>query len=357
MSNEKLKKRSRKSGLPPGSLIYIGKQIAQKVKVSIIDYDENSFEEKTIADTKECFSFKDKPTVTWVNIDGVHDPAVMEDIAVCFGLHPLVQEDILNTDQRPKIEDYIDYQYIVLKMLSYDVKEKRIKSEQVSFILGQNYLISFQEAEKEGDVFGAVRERLRVGKTKVRKEGPDYLVYSLIDAIVDNYFVIIEKMGEEIDLIEESLVANPQEKVLSAIHKLKKEVMSLRRSVWPLREVISTMTRAETKIIKDATRIYLRDVYDHTVQVIDTIETYRDMISSMVDIYLSSMSNRLNEVMKVLTIIATIFMPLTFITGFYGMNFRYFPEIAWRYGYLFVWTVILCVAGGMLTYFKRKKWF
>ncbi|MCX5749373.1 MAG: magnesium/cobalt transporter CorA [Candidatus Saganbacteria bacterium] len=349
-------KRSRKTGLPPGSPVYIGKQKGFKIKISLIDYSASHFEEKEISEIKECFPFKEKDSVTWINVDGVHDPKLMEELSSCYGVHPLVQEDIVNTDQRPKLEDYGDYLYIVVRMFLLNEKEEKISSEQVSFIVGRNYTISFQEEGKEGDVFGTVRERIRSGKTRIRTEGADYLVYSLIDAIVDSYFGIIERLGEKIEQLEEILITKPTQNVLGEIHVLKREILNLRKNVWPLREVIGALERGESQLIRPSTRVYLRDVYDHTVQIIETIENYRDMMSGMLDIYLSSISNRLNEVMKVLTIIATIFIPLTFIVGIYGMNFRNMPELSWEYSYAVVWLVMLSVAAGMLIYFKRKKW-
>jgi len=350
----KIKKRSNKAGLPPGTLIHIGEKITEKVKITVIDYDEKNFQEKEIKTIKECLPFKDKPNITWINIDGIHQVDIIGKIGEYFNLHPLVLEDILNTNQRPKMEDFEDYIFIVLKMLYYDEKDNEVKSEQVSLILGSNFVISFQE--QEGDVFNYVRERIRSEKGRIRKMKADYLVYSLLDAIVDNYFVILEKIGEKIEEIEEKLITNPTPQTLQTIHNLKREMISLRRSVWPLRELISGLERTESSLIKKTTSIYLRDVYDHTIQVIDTIESLRDMVSGMLDTYLSSISNRMNEVMKVLTIIATIFIPLTFIAGIYGMNFQYMPELGWRGGYFGVLLVMLIVCVGMGIYFKKKKW-
>jgi magnesium transporter len=264
-------------------------------------------------------------------------------------------EDIMNTDQRPKMEDYTDYLYIVLKMLYYDDEENKITTEQISLIIAPHIVISFQEG-LEGDVFSPLRERLRNDKGKVRKMGADYLAYSLIDAVVDSYFMIIEKLGEKIELIEDALISDPDTETLHEIHYFKREMIFLRKAVWPLRELIGMMIREESTLIHGSTKIYLRDVYDHTIQVIDTIETLRDMVSGMLDIYLSSVSNRLNAVMKVLTIIATIFIPLTFIVGVYGMNFRYMPELEWRYGYPSIWLVMTAIGVTMLIFFKKRNW-
>ena len=347
-------KRSKKAGLPPGTLIHIGEKKAEKVRIRILDYDESQFEEKEAKTVEDCFPFKDTPTITWINIDGIHEVEIIEKIGKHFGFHPLLLEDILNTEQRPKMEDHEEYIFIVVKMLYYDEEEHEIEAEQVSIILGSNFVISFQE--KEDDVFNFVRDRIRNGKGRIRKAGADFLAYALVDAIVDHYFVIMEKIGEEIEVMEEELVTNPSPETLQAIHNLKREMISLRKSVWPVREVISGLERAESPLIHESTCIYLRDVYDHTIQVMDSVETSRDMVSGMLDIYLSSVSNKMNEVMKVLTIIATIFIPLTFIAGIYGMNFQYMPELQSKWGYPLVWLVMIAVLSSMIVYFKRKRW-
>ena len=347
-------KRSKKAGLPPGTLVHIGKKKTEKVKITVIDYDEKNFWEKDVKTVEECFPFKDKPTVTWINIDGIHDVEIIEKIGKHFGVHPLLLEDIMNSEQRPKMEDFEEYIFIVLKMLRYDEKQDEIKSEQVSLILGSNFIVSFQEME--GDVFNLVRERIRNEKGRIRKMKADYLAYTLIDAVIDNYFIILEKTGEKIGDMEDELVTNPTPGTLQTIHNLKREMIFLRKSVWPLREVINGMQKAESPLIKESTGIYLRDVYDHTIQVIDTIETFRDMISGMLDIYLSSISNKMNEVMKVLTIIATIFIPLTFVAGLYGMNFKYMPELEWHFGYFAILLLMIIIGISMVFYFRRKKW-
>lgn len=349
-----IKKRSEKAGLPPGTLVHIGEKKTEELKFTIMDYDETHFQEKEIKTIEECFAFKEKPTVTWINIDGLHQVEILERLGDCYGFHPLVLEDILNTDQRPKMEDYGEYIYIVLKMLDYNDISGEIEAEQISLILGPNFAISFQE--REGDVFNPIRERIRNNKGRIRRMGTDFLAYALLDSIVDNYFIILEKLGEKIEFLEEKLVTEPTPETLQIIHHLKREMIFLRKAVWPLREVIGGLERGESSLVKETTRIYLRDVYDHTIQVIDTIETYRDMVSGMLDIYLSSVSNRLNAVMKVLTIIATIFMPLTFIGGIYGMNFKYMPELEWRWGYPIVLLIMLGIGIFMLIYFRKKRW-
>lgn len=350
-----IKQRSKKAGLPPGTLVHIGERKAEEVKISIMNYDEASFQEKEVSAIEECFIFKDKPTVTWVNVEGIHQPEIIQKLGDCYGFHPLAMEDILNTDQRPKMEDYGDYLYIVLKMLYSNDKSTEIVHEQISLILGSNFVISFQEGIK-GDVFNPIRERIRTGKGRIRNMGADYLAYSLMDAIVDNYFIVLEKMGGKIEDIEETLIKQPTAETLHMLHKFKREMIFLRKSVWPLREAISVLERGGSALIKEPTRMYLRDIYDHTIQVIDTIETFRDMLSGMLDIYLSSISNKMNEIMKFLTIIGTIFIPLTFIAGVYGMNFAFMPELKWRWGYFLVLAFMLCIGIFMLFYFKRKKW-
>jgi magnesium transporter len=341
-------------GLPPGSLIHIGEKKTETVKISLMDYRLNNFEEKEIKKIEECFSLKRKPSVTWINIDGLHEVDIIEKLGKCFEIHPLVLEDILNTDQRPKMEDFDKYIFFILKMLYIDETTQKIDSEQVSIIVGRNFVISFQE--KVGDVFNSIRERIRNSKGRIRKMGADYLCYSLIDAIVDNYFLILEKIADKVESMEEDVVKNPETELLQQIYNLKREMIYLRKSVWPLREVINNLLREESKLIKSSTHVYLRDLYDNTIQIMDTIETFRDMISSMLDIYMTSVSNKMNEVMKVLTIFAAIFIPLTFIAGVYGMNFEHMPELSIPWAYPAVWLIIIIVSVTLLGYFKHKKW-
>ncbi|MBN2604059.1 MAG: magnesium/cobalt transporter CorA [Candidatus Thermoplasmatota archaeon] len=349
-----ISKSRKKGGLPPGALIHIGDKKLEKTRIKILDYSENEFNEKTFEHIEECFPFKDKETVTWINIDGIHDVDVIEKLGKHFDVHPLVLEDILDTTQRPKMEDFESYIYFVLKMLYKHEKNSEIIVEQISLILGNNFVISFQESK--GDVFDPIRERIRNNKGRIRKMGADYLAYALIDAIVDNYFVVLEKIGDKIGGIEDKLIEDPSPKNLKTIHYLKREMIFLRKSVWPLREVISALQRSESELVHESTGIFLRDVYDNTIQVMDTIETYRDMISGMLDIYMSSVSNKMNEIMKVLTIFAAIFIPLTFIAGVYGMNFDIMPELHWEYGYPMAWIIILAVSLSMIFYFRKKNW-
>jgi len=355
-----VKKRSHKSGLPPGTLVHVGTKKIEKTKITLIDYDEGNFEEKELDSVEECFSYKNTSTVSWINIDGLHQTDVIEKVGTHFNIHPLILEDIVNTGQRPKMEDFDDYLYVVLKMLYPGNKKTETQSEQVSLIIGPQYVITFQE--KAGDVFNSIRERIRNAKGRIRKMGADYLAYALLDAIVDNYFIVLERMGEEIEETEKKLVSDPKPQTLQTINHLKTDLLILRKLIWPLREVINGLQRGESPLIKDTTVIFLKDVYDHTIQVIDTIETFRDLVSGMFDTYLSSVSNKMNEVMKLLTIMATIFIPLTFIAGIYGMNFNpevspwNMPELNWDYGYLIAVGLMVIIALGMLIFFKRKKW-
>jgi magnesium transporter len=352
---EKVKKRSLKAGLPPGTLVHVGRKNEGAPRIRIMDYDEGSLREKDKASVEACLPFRDSASVTWIDIDGLQDVAMLERLGSLYGLHPLILEDILNTDQRPKSDDMDSYIYIVLKMLGFDRSSLEIVSEQVSIVLGRNYVISLQEG-REGDLFDTVRERIRGGKGRIRKMGPDYLAYALLDTVIDHYFAILERFAERIESLEEELVSDPRPETLHQIHCLKREMIFLRKAAWPLREVVSSLEKSESALIRPATRIFLRDLYDHAIHIIDSIETYREMLSGMLDIYLSSVSNRMNQVMKVLTVIATIFMPLTFIAGIYGMNFKFMPEIGWPWGYPLVWLIMLGVAGVMVYFFKKKNW-
>ena len=349
-----VKKKSKKVGLPPGSIVHIGNKRAEKTKITIVDYNEEQFQEKEVKTVKECCPYKEKPTITWINIDGVHEVKIIEELGKIYNFHPLILEDIVDTDQRPKIKDFGDYIFIILKMHYYDKENNEIKIEQVSLIFGKNYVISFQE--REGDVFDSIRERIRNNIGRIRKARADYLIYALMDAIIDNYFTILEKLGEETEDLEAKVIKDPVPANLQIIYKLKSELIFLRKSVWPLREVISILEKGESVLIDKSTNIYLRDIYGHTIQVMDTVETLRDVISGTLDVYLSSVSNKMNEIMKVLTIIATIFIPLTFIAGVYGMNFQYMPELKWVWAYPLILSVMLIIGIVMVIFFKKRKW-
>jgi len=349
-----MQKTSQKAGMSPGTVMHIGEKKIEKARITLINYDPDRLEEKELKSIEEAFSYKDTPPVSWINIDGLHEVGIIEKIGLHFDIHPLTLEDIVNTGQRPKVDDFEDYLYIVLKMLIFDETTCHISSEQVSLILGPHFLISFQEIE--GDVFNFVRERIRKGRIQMRKSGSDYLAYALVDAVVDHYFIILEKMGERIEQFEDRVYSEPTPEILQAVHDLKREIIYFRKQVWPMREVLNTLQKTESHLVQQTNKVFIRDVYDHTIQVIDTIESYRDIIAGMLDLYLSTMSNRMNEVMKVLTIMATIFIPLTFIAGIYGMNFKFMPELEWKWSYPVLWAVLLVIFGSMLLYFKRKKW-
>ncbi len=353
-ANKNSKRISKKAGLPPGSLIHVGERKTDKPRITVMDYNEQRFQEKEMATVDECLAFKGDSTVTWINVDGLHEIDIISKLGGCFEVHPLIQEDILNTNQRPRFQDCDAYMFVVLRMLSYDSANQRVESEQVSVICGEGFVLSFQE--RIGDVFDVIRERVRRAGGRIRKCGSDYLLYCLLDSVVDNYFNILENFGERIETLEEELLSAPSEDLLKRVHSLKRDLITLRRSVWPLRELVNALDKTDSKLIARTTHPYLRDLYDHTIQVIETVETFRDIAAGLQDIYLSSISNRMNAVMKVLTIIATIFIPLTFIAGVYGMNFDNMPELHWRYGYAGVWGAMICAAAVMLVYFKKKKW-
>lgn len=346
---------SMKRGLPPGELLHVGTAPEGPVSISVLDYNESDIDERADETPDDCIPFRDSATVTWINVDGVQDLRIVERFGEIFGLHPLTLEDIANTQQRPKLEEFENYIYIVLKMPLYDLTTGETSDEQVSFVLTPGCVLSFQE--KPGDVFDPIRDRIRTGRGRIRKSGADYLLYALLDAVVDGYFVLLEAIGERVESIEEELAREPSQEIMRTIHGLKRETILIRRAIWPLREVISALSKNESPLIEDTTVLYLRDVYDHTIQVIDTIESLRDMLSGLLDLYLSSVSNRMNEVMKVLTVIATMFIPLTFVAGIYGMNFQHMPELAWRWGYPAVWGVMIAMLVVMLSFFKRKRWF
>ena len=348
------KKSSKKAGLSPGSLVHIGDKKIETIKITLMNYDPEQVLEKQLPAIEASFPYRDTLPVTWINVDGLHEVNVVEKIGAHFGIHPLVLEDIVNTGQRTKAEEFENYICIVLKMLVFDETVDHITAEQVSLILGPHFLISFQE--KEGDVFDFVRERIRKARGRIRKSGCDYLAYALMDAVVDHYFVILEKLGDKIELLEEQLLEKPAPQILSEIHRLKREMIFFRKQVWPLREVISSLIKEPSELIQETTDIFLRDVYDHTIQVIDTIESFRDVLSGLSDLYLSTISNRMNEVMKVLTIMATIFIPLTFLAGIYGMNFEFMPELKWRWAYPGLWVVLILIFVSMMAWFKKKDW-
>lgn len=344
----------KKIATAPGTVEYAGERKVDRVRISVMDYDKDRFDEKADVSVEDCLPYFDKAPVTWININGLHDTEILHALGDKAGLHPLVLEDVVNTHQRPKIEEFPGYVYIVMRMLRYDEEKKRVSGEQISIILGSNYVLSFQEME--GDVFDPVRERIRAGRGRARKLKSDYLAYALIDAVVDHYFSVLERMGDRIESLEERVAEDPTPEVLHAIHGMKRELIYVRKSVFPAREVIATLTRTENPLVHKGTDLFLRDAHDHTVQVIEALESYRDVLSGLQDLYLSGISNRMNEVMKVLTIAATIFVPLTFVAGIYGMNFDFMPELHFKWAYPLFWVVILILGGGMVLFFRRRRW-
>ena len=357
----KIIKGSKKAGMKPGSIVYIGREREEPVNIDIIDYNESDFREIKTHKTEDCFPFKDSPTLTWINVDGIHDAKIVEGMGSHFDMHPLILEDIVNSGQRPKMENAGEYIFVTLKMLYSAKEDKDLKAEHVSILFGSGWVITFQETGE--DVFGSVRERIKKTIPRVRFLMSDYLAYSLVDAVVDNYFIVLEDTGEKIEQLEDEISENPGPDSLETIRYLKKRLAFMRRAVWPLREVIGGLERAESKLMHEATRPYIRDLYEHTIQVIDTVETYRDMVSGLLDLYHTGVSNRMNEVMKVLTIFATIFIPLGFLAGVYGMNFDTsispfnMPELGLRFGYIFFRAFAICIVLGLLWFFRRKKWF
>jgi len=341
-----------KLGAPPGTLVYYGDDHTEKVKITLIEYNEKEFIEKDFYNFADCVNHVNPEMVRWINVDGVHDVELVEKIGKFFNIHPLTLEDVVNTNQRAKFEDYDNYVVSIMKMIYYDTA---LHSEQLSVVLMDGMVISFQES-LGGDAFDLIRNRIRQGKGRIRKMGADYLAYALLDAVVDCYFTILEKIGDKIEVLEDELMTEPTKETLQMLHHMKREMIFVRKAVWPMRELINNLERSETELIKPSTDVYLRDVHDHTIRVIDTVETFRDLLSGMMDIYLSSVSNRMNEVMKVLTIITTIFVPVTFIAGVYGMNFDYMPELHSKWGYPAVWAVMLTIIIALIIYFRRRKW-
>ena len=347
-----VQKRSKKTGLPPGTLVHIGEKKPDKVAITAFNYAGTRCDERQDLSPDVLAPSTDE-SVTWVDIGGVHRMDILESFGKQFQLHPLLLEDIANTDQRPKLDDYENRLFLVMKMLSVTDRHE-IVVEQVSLVLGPNFVLSFQE--NGADVFTSVRDRLRGGKGRLRQTGADYLLYALIDAIVDQYFEVLEALSEKIEALQDLVVSDPKPETLHKIHNLKRQLLFLRRAVWPLREAANSLSRSECPLLQESTKIFFRDVYDHVIQIVDTIETLREMVSTSLDIYLSSISYRLNTVMKVLTIITTIFMPLTFIVGIYGMNFEHMPELKWEWGYPLVLGLMVSIMIAMLGFFKHKKW-
>ncbi|MGB3342435.1 MAG: magnesium/cobalt transporter CorA [Aequorivita sp.] len=340
--------------LSPGTVQYVGKKSDTVTTLDIIDYSKEHYERYETHNIQEVFKYEDASHITWINVNGLSNTEDIVTLGNHFDLHPLIQEDIVTTHQRPKIEEYEGYLFLVFKMLHYNKKEHLVK-EHVSMVMGKDYILTFQEAD--GDVFNDLRERLEQGKGRIRASGADYLMFAVLDAVVDNYFVVAEFLSNKIELLEDRLFDDKEENIPKEIQELKKEVLKIRKAILPLREVINRLEKIETPLIEERTNKYIRDLYDHIIQVNESIETYREMIWGLMDMYMTTISNKMNEVMKVLTIMASIFIPLTFLAGIYGMNFDNMPELHLKHGYFYLLGIMALVFVGMVWYFKRKKWF
>lgn len=344
-----------KQGLPPGTIVHVGERRVEKPVITVMAYGNDGAQELTVETPEECRRLAEANGVTWVNVEGLHDTQLIQRFGDVFGIHPLILEDIANTNQRPKAEDLGEHIFLVFKMLYPRRTDGDLITEQVSLLLFPKLVLTFQE--EEGDVFDIIRERIRSGKGRIRAEGADYLAYSLVDAVVDHYFVVLDTLGERMEALQDLIIEKPVPETVSTIHSMRSDLIYLRKMLWPMRELVSAMERSESPLVSRANRPYWRDVYEHAVQVIDHMESLRDLLTGSLDIYMSAVSNRMNDIMRVLTVISTLFIPLTFIAGVYGMNFQHMPELGWRYGYGGLWVVMLALAGLMVAYFRRQRWF
>ncbi len=345
---------SEKAGLPPGSLVHVGKVHQHAHKISVVNYNKSTLKKHTVNSIDELLDYKLTDTITWVIIDGLKDVSIIEAIGHHFDIHPLVLEDILNTHQRPKFEEFNDYLYIVIKAISMGNRSLKVKYEQISLLVLQNFVFTF--IEKPDTLFHPILNRLDNDKSQVRNLGSDYLAYLIMDTVVDEYFSLQDAFDDLIEGVEDKLLSNPTSETLATIQKIKRELIFFRRSVSPLRELLAAIHRSESPLLNEKTKRYFGDVYDHAIRIIEAIESYRDLIAGMLDIYLSSVSNKMNETMKVLTVFASIFIPLTFVAGVYGMNFEYMPELKWRWGYPAIWVFFISVSVILLRFFRKNKW-
>ena len=348
------KKRHERVGHGPGSFIFVGQQKEDEPLIRLIDYDERTLAEEEIKNTEDLHGLLDTTSVSWINVDGLHDMDLMRRIASSFNLHPLLVDDILNTGQRPKVIEYEDKIYIVLKMLTFDESQKRINSEQLSLVVGKHYVLTFQE--RRGDVFDPVRNRIRRQKGRIRGAGVDYLTYALMDIVTDNYIHIIERLGEAIEELEISVLSNPKPEVMEQINTYKREMIYLRKVIRPVKEAVQNMIKSDGGFIQQKNAPFFNDLDDHITHAIEVVDSYREMLSDQLNMYNTVMGNRMNDIMKVLTIFAAIFIPLTFIAGIYGTNFEYVPELSYRYSYFIFWGVLIVIGGIMVGFFRRKKW-
>ncbi len=343
---------ARKAGLPPGTIVYVGEEGRAPAAISLMSYTDDCLDERESATVEECRDLMKEGGVTWINVSGVHDVDLVEKVGHLLNLHPILLEDVAHTGQRTKMDEYEGHLFFALHMIYF--QDGDLIDEQVSLVVGKNVVLSF--LENPGDVFDPIRERIRQAKGRIRSRGADFLAYTLMDTLVDNYFLVVETMAERMEALESEVLENPRVQVLNEIQRQKRQVILLRRAVWPLRDVVARLERAEGDLFGPDMRVYVKDLHDHSVQVMETVETFRDVMGGVLDIYLSQVSNRMNQVMKVLTVIATIFIPLTFLVGVYGMNFEFMPELAWRWGYPALWGFMVTLAVVMLVLFKRKNW-
>jgi len=355
LTPKRKKKAASKIGMPPGSIVYLGEKKVDKVTIKVAEYDEAGAETYEIKSVEEIDPFTDTPQVTWISVCGLHETDFLKQVGEKFKIHPLVLEDILNVDTRPKIEITDDYLFIVMKLVLFNPDQKILETEQVSFILGRSFLFSF--SERTDEIFNPIKDRITSQLGKIRKRGSDYLLYALMDIVVDHYFLALEKIDERIESLDDEVIKNPERSQIESIYNLRNLLLIIRKSIWPLREIVNQLIKDESDLLDESTEPYLRDLYDHTIHITETIEQQREVTNGLMEIYLSMMSNKMNEVMKVLTVIATIFIPLTFIVGIYGMNFPNMPEMNWPWAYSAVWGVMIAVVVGMVIYFRKKNWF
>jgi len=352
--SESLSSASKKAGLPPGSLVHVGEVLETEVRITIVDYNKDVIEEQTVESVEQILQCREKDTVTWVNIEGLGNIELIGAIGEAFNIHPLVLEDILNTHQRPKVEEYDDYLYCVLKGILLAENGFSVEYEQISMLILNDFVFTFKE--KQDQLFEPIRRRLRSSKGHFRSQGADYLAYVILDTIVDSYFSLQDSLDDIIDSVEEELLTEPTPKTLVTIQDVKRELIIIRRSISPLREMLNAILRSESPLIEEKTLIYFRDISDHVLRISESIESSRDMIAGLLDIYITTISNKMNEIMKVLTVFASIFIPLTFIAGIYGMNFEYMPELKWKWAYPALWMAFIAIPVLLLVYFKKKKW-
>jgi len=355
LAPKRKRKASSKIGLPPGSIVYLGEKKVDKVTIKVTEYDQADAETYEINSPEEIDPFTDTPQVTWISICGLHETDFIKQVGEKFKIHPLVLEDILNTDTRPKVEITEDYLFIVMKLLTFNPELKILETEQVSFILGRSFLLSF--SEKTDDIFNPIKGRITSQLGKIRKRGIDYLLYALMDIVVDHYFLALEKVEERIEILDDEVINRTEKSHIESIYNLRNLLLLIRRSVYPLREIVNQLIKDDSDLVDESIEPYLRDLYDHTIHITESIEQQREVTNGLMEIYLSMMSNKMNEVMKVLTVIATIFIPLTFIVGIYGMNFPNMPEMNWPWAYFAVWGVMIAVVGAMIFFFRKKNWF